>query len=283
MDPTRPLPAALDRVRPRDAIDLMAWPWFSLAKAKRSAPIAFANRAHSLHISAADARYGIATIWDADVLIWAISQLVEAQDHGLHVQRRITAPPYQVLRFLGRGTSQRQYRLLAAALDRLASTVVKTTLHVPAGHPPTKFRLLESWQRGGAGIELVVPEWLIAHAIAAHRVLTIDPGYFRLEGGVERWLYRLVRKHAGRQSTGWEISLPALHARSGVLSRRSDFFASLRRIAHDGTLPGYRIEIAGGGANARLRAVRSAETVHSAVRVPVQNPAISSTETGRLL
>ena len=279
----RPFPATLDRVRPRDAIDLMAWPWFSLAKAPRSAPILFTHRGCSLHVSATDPCRGLATIWDGDVLIWAVSQLIEAQDQGLRVQRRMTAPPYQILRFLGRGTSQRQYRLLAAALDRLAATAVETTLHAPAGGAPTAFRLLDSWQRGDGGIELILPEWLFVHAITAHRVLTIDPRYFRLAGGVERWLYRLVRKHAGQQSTGWEISLAALHARAGVLSRPSDFFVSLHRIAQNGTLPGYRVGIAGRGANARLHAVRSAERIPSAAQVPMHKPAIPSTEAGRLL
>jgi plasmid replication initiation protein len=36
-------------------------------------------------------------------------------------------------------------------------------------------------------------------------VLSIDRAYFGLTGGLERWLYRLVRKHGGRQSTGYVI------------------------------------------------------------------------------
>ena len=36
-------------------------------------------------------------------------------------------------------------------------------------------------------------------------VLTIDPGYFSLTGGLERWLYRIVRKHAGHQPGGREL------------------------------------------------------------------------------
>jgi hypothetical protein len=36
-------------------------------------------------------------------------------------------------------------------------------------------------------------------------VLTIDPAYFRLTGGIERWLYRLVRKHGGKQPGGWQF------------------------------------------------------------------------------
>jgi len=279
----RPFPAVLDRVRPRDALDLMAWPWFSLAKAKRVEPLAFEQRGQCLRISTVDSRCGIATIWDADILIWAVSQLTEAHDHGLRVSRRIAAPPYQILRFLGRGTAQRQYMLLGAALDRLAATAVETTLRVPTGGASAQFKLLEDWRRADGGIEITLSDWLFAAAVTDSRVLTIDARYFRLTGGVERWLWRLVRKHVGRQSTGWEIALGALHARSGSMSRPSDFVAALRRIARNGMLPGYRIELTGTGTASRLRAVRSAVHVPSAGRVPVEKPGDSSTKGGRLL
>lgn len=279
----RPFQAVLDHVRPRDALDLMAWPWFSLAKTKRVEPLTFAQRGQHLCVSTADPRRGLATIWDADILIWAASQLTEARDQGLHVSRRIAAPPHQILRNLGRGTAQRQYALLSAALDRLAATTVATTLRAPSGRAPATFTLLDGWRRADAGVELALSEWLFESVVTDSRVLTIDPRYFRLTGGIERWLWRLVRKHVGRQSTGWEIALAALHARSGSLSRRSDFFAALRRIAHRGVLLDYAIELRGSGHSARLRAARNTVRIPSADRVPGEKPGISSTEAARVL
>jgi plasmid replication initiation protein len=49
-------------------------------------------------------------------------------------------------------------------------------------------------------------------------VLTIDRRYFAPTAGVERWLYRVVRKHAGRQSHGWRFEFLHLHAKSASLS-----------------------------------------------------------------
>ncbi len=46
----------------------------------------------------------MATIWDADVLIWAASQIVEARDGGLKTSRLMAATPYEILTFVGRGT-----------------------------------------------------------------------------------------------------------------------------------------------------------------------------------
>ena len=57
---------------PRDAQDLMAYPFFSLAKSRRTAPIRFEAGDVSLVVEGLP-EHGIATIWDADVLIWAAS------------------------------------------------------------------------------------------------------------------------------------------------------------------------------------------------------------------
>src|ERR1700677_2751250 len=74
-------------------------------------------------------------------------------------------------------------------------------------------------------------------------VLTIDRAYFDLTGGLERWLYRLVRKHGGRQEGGWSFDLVHLHAKSGSLSPLKHFAYDLREIVRRQTLPGYRLVI----------------------------------------
>src|SRR3546814_8906442 len=52
----------------RDAQDLMAWPFFSLAKSKRVTPIDFRMGDVTITVEAT-AEHGMATIWDADVQI----------------------------------------------------------------------------------------------------------------------------------------------------------------------------------------------------------------------
>ena len=70
-------------------------------------------------------------------------------------------------------------------------------------------------------------------------VLTIDPAYFQLTGGIERWLYRLVRKHGGRQWHGWKFDFRHLYLKSGSMARYSDFALDIRRIVKRNDLPGY--------------------------------------------
>ena len=101
----------------RDAQDLMAYPFFSLAKSRRTVPIRFEAGAVSLTVEGVP-EHGIATIWDADVLIWAASQIVQARDEGRPTSRLMAATPYEILRFAQRGTGQTEYLALRASLDQ---------------------------------------------------------------------------------------------------------------------------------------------------------------------
>ena len=87
---------------PRDAQDLMAYPFFSLAKSHRSTPIDFRSGDVAIRVEAVP-EHGMATIWDADVLIWAASQIVEARDAGLRTSRLMAATPHEILTFIGNG------------------------------------------------------------------------------------------------------------------------------------------------------------------------------------
>lgn len=226
----------------------MAYPFFSLAKSPRLAPIAFSAGEISIRVEATP-EHGMATIWDADVLIWAASQIVEARDAGLRPSRLMAATPYEILTFIGRGVGARDYHRLKAALDRLQSTTIATTIRQPNTRRMHRFSWINEWKEtaDGAGrprgLELILPDWFYAGVIDQALVLTIDPAYFGLTGGLERWLYRLVRKHGGRQAGGWAFDFRHLHAKSGSLSRFSDFALDVRRIASRQALPGYRLVV----------------------------------------
>jgi plasmid replication initiation protein len=232
----------------RDQRDLMERPFFSLSKSRRTAPIAYQAGDTQVHVMGL-AEHGIATIWDADILIWAASHLVEALDRGLPTSRFFRFTPYQLLGGIGRGRGQRDYLLLKSALTRLQSTVVRTTIRSGAQWRRQQFSWINEWEelvtaRGRIeGMEFVLPDWFYQGVIDRRLVLTIDPGYFSLTGGIERWLYRVARKHAGRQVDGWSFELRHLHAKSASLARFSDFALDIRRIIQRQPLPGYRLEL----------------------------------------
>jgi plasmid replication initiation protein len=233
---------------PRDAQDLMAYPFFSLAKTPRTIPIDFRMNEITIRVEAVP-EHGMATIWDADVLIWAASQIVQARDNGLRTSRLMAATPHEILTFTGRGTSVRDYHRLKAALDRLQSTTVATSLRQAHERRMHRFSWINEWTEladphgNAAGIDLIVPDWFYRAVLDDALVLTIDTGYFKLRGGLERWLYRLVRKHAGKQSAGWRFDFHHLHMKSASLSPFKRFAFELRDIVRRQPLPGYRLAV----------------------------------------
>ncbi|MBN9408179.1 MAG: replication initiator protein A [Burkholderiales bacterium] len=233
---------------PRDAQDLMAFPFFSLAKTPRIQPIDFRSGGVTVRVEGTR-EHGIATIWDADILIWAASQIVEARDAGIRTSRLMQATPHEILTFIGRGTSVRDYQRLKAALDRLQSTTIATSIRETTGRRLHRFSWVNEWkERAGLdgrplGIELILPDWFYAGVMDDALVLTIDPAYFKLTGGIARWLYRLARKHGGKQPQGWQFDFPHLYRKSGSMARTYDFAADLRALVARQALPGYVLGI----------------------------------------
>lgn len=240
--------ASPDVLIPRDAQDLMAYPFFALGKSRRVRPIIFEAGGVRVRVEGT-LEHGIATIWDADVLIWAASQLIDARDHGTNTSRLMRSTPYEMLTFMGRSTSARDYQRLKSALDRLQSTSVATTIRETTGQRMHRFSWINEWKELAdlegqpLGLELILPDWFYAGVLEHSLVLTIDRAYFGLMGGIERWLYRLVRKHGGRQPRGWHFAFRHLYLKSGSMARYSDFALDIRRIVARQSLPGYRLGV----------------------------------------
>src|SRR5690606_41477477 len=96
---------------PRDSQDLMAHPFFSLSKSRRTTPIDFRTAGVTVRVEGTR-EYGIAPIWDADILIWAASQIVAARDGGIAASRLPRAAPYVSLPILGPGVALGHYQRL---------------------------------------------------------------------------------------------------------------------------------------------------------------------------
>ena len=72
----------------RDQRDTMERPFFSLSKSPRRQPIEYNVNGTVVKVSPVD-EYGIATIWDADILIWVATQITEVLDRGGIPSRKI--------------------------------------------------------------------------------------------------------------------------------------------------------------------------------------------------
>src|SRR6202453_1765075 len=87
----------------RDQRDTMERPFFSLAKKPRFAPIEYNVGDVWVEVSA-NPKFGIATIYDADILIWASTQITEALDRGMEASRTIQFHPHRLLKAIRRPT-----------------------------------------------------------------------------------------------------------------------------------------------------------------------------------
>ncbi|MEZ5564062.1 MAG: replication initiator protein A [Gammaproteobacteria bacterium] len=251
---------------PCDLQMLMAYPFFSLAKTPRFAPIRFQAGRVTTRV-AGTLTNGMATIWDADVLIWVTSQIVSARNAGLPTSPLVVATPFDILRYIGRGTSRHDYARLRGALDRLQSTSVATSLRQPDAQRLHRFSWLNEW-RGGSdsngkplGVELILTDWLYPDAArtpasAAHRPSLLP---------AHRWHRALAvpagaRKHGGHQPGGWRFDFEYLYRKSGSTARYTDFAGDLRRIARQGRLPGYTLAVSRSGAGRESLAFFPART-----------------------
>ena len=228
----------------------MEHPFFSLSKNPDHKIRHYEH--NGVHITVAPGAYGLATIWDKDILIYAVSQLVEALNQGrsdVGPVLRITA--YDLLVATNRYSGGKNYEQLADAFRRLTGTRIETDIKTNGIRQRKGFGLLDSWEiiernpSNGrmVAIQLRLSDWLY-NAVAAGEILTLNRDYFRLPGGLERRLYELARKHCGNQLK-WRISLTLLHKKSGSRATLVKFREMLKRTAVADCLPDYRLSYDG--------------------------------------
>ena len=238
----------------RDQREMMERPFFSLAKTKRVKPIDYTSPDGKLWVNvSANPTYGMATIWDADILIYCASMLADMTRRGVNdVPRTLHIMPYDLLRAIGRPTTGRAYELLAQSLDRLVSTTVKTNIRAENRREAT-FSWLDGWTQlvdekteRSRGMTLELSNWFWEGVLMKGGVLSINRAYFDISGGRERWLYRVARKHAGGAGeAGFAIAMPTLFEKSGAEGEYRRFKFEIIKLADKNALPGYDLKIEG--------------------------------------
>jgi plasmid replication initiation protein len=277
----------------RDQREMMERPFFSLAKSKRVKPIDYRSPDGKLwvHVSASP-EYGMATIWDADILIYCASVLSDMARRGMNdVPRKLHIMPFDLLRSIGRPTTGRAYELLGQALDRLVATTIKTNIRAENRREAT-FSWLDGWTQlvderteRSRGMTLELSNWFWEGVMMKGGVLSIDHAYFNITGGRERWLYRVARKHAGGAGeSGFAISMPVLFEKSGAEGQYRRFKFEMLKLAEKDDLPGYALSVEtgkNGEPNLRMRRIDgkngAGKSLPEAVNPPEVSPGKHST------
>jgi plasmid replication initiation protein len=244
------LPSIVD-LRFRDQKDTMERPFFSLSKSKRMKPIEYVNENDGIFVTVQPHQdYGMATIWDADILIWAASVLCDMKNRGTNdIPRELKFQPHDLLKAIGRSTGGRDYLQLRDALERLKTTVVTTNIRTQRNKKNAMFSWIDGWEdlvdaqtKESRGMTLTVSDWFYRGVTEDGGVLSIDPAYFSITGGRERWLYRVARKHAGGNGMdGFAISMPILFEKSGAEGTYRRFKFEILRIVKRNDLPAFSL------------------------------------------
>ncbi|MBE9117200.1 replication initiator protein A [Lusitaniella coriacea LEGE 07157] len=229
----------------RDTQETMEVPFLSLSKKPRFTPINYTSNGVKVIVSGGEP-YGIANIWDWDLIMWLLSQIRQALDFGEPISRKVRFSRRAFLKEARREVGGAQYGRLEKSIARLKNTTVTTTIRAPEGKT-VMFNWIEYVEidRDTDGylqnVVVILPEWLFEAVCERKLILSIHKDYFLLTGGLERWLYRFVRKQAGNNKSGWTWKLRTLHERSGSLQRYSDFVGYIRKIASKQQLLDYKL------------------------------------------
>ena len=232
-------------VSPKHDLASMEHPLFSLATRPDRRILNY--RHNDVEVTVTPSVRGRATIFDADILIFCISQLMAGLNAGRRISRTLTLTAHDLLLATGRETSGDSYRRLKEAFERLAGTRITTNIVTGERETTAGFGLIEAWEivrttRAGrmVSVQVTLSNW-IYQAVLNRSVLTLNRDYFGLRKPLERRLYELARKHCGNQRQ-WRVSVEVLLKKSGSTSPRRVFRAMVREIIRAGSMPDYRLE-----------------------------------------
>jgi plasmid replication initiation protein len=206
---------------------------------------------------------GMASVWDYDIVLMAISQLTEAMNRyraglGEKPGRRFRPHVSEILKFCRKGDGGKQSETIEAALDRLKNTTIKIVRHGTSstGRPMREveaeglinnYRATSFTDNGKLQtVEIELPNWIYREVAEAKTpdVLTVHRDYFLIEQGIARFLYRLARRAAGKGQARW--SFRTIFEHSGSTGTLKKFTFLIRGLIEANDLPEYNLTEAEG-------------------------------------
>ncbi|HJT79506.1 MAG TPA: replication initiator protein A [Gemmataceae bacterium] len=228
----------------KDDMASMEHPFFSLSKKPETAIRRYENGDRWLEV--VPSVKGLATIYDKDVLIYCISQLIAKMNDGAAPSPYVSIVAKDLLVFVNRSLGGKDYDALVEALERLDGTRIRTNVKTGGEEEFEGFGLIDSFklrrsEKTGRILEIAVKlsDWVF-RSIAAKEVLTLHRDYFRLRKPIERRVYEIARKHCGKQDS-WRISLEHLQRKCGSRAPLKGFRHDIRQLAKGDHLPDYRV------------------------------------------
>ena len=200
------------------------------------------------YIQVSPSAVGRPTIFDKDLLMYCISQVVEGVNRGRKPGKLVRITAHDFLKQTGRNTDGRAYEALLSAAERLRGvTITGTYGDNKEGRRGSVKGLIDNAtivEKTGGGrmvnLDIELSDWIF-EAVSNERVLTYHPSYYNLRKPNERRMYELCRKFCGR-SQKWEIGFDKLYDRFGTRATKKKFKEMLKKMIDDANIPEYLID-----------------------------------------
>jgi plasmid replication initiation protein len=231
----------------KDDMASMEHPLFSLATKPDHRHLEYRGGGNRLKIIPSGV--GLPTIFDKDILIFCISQLMHKKNRGEPIGSRVRFSGRELLMATNRPTNNLGYQRLEQAFHRLRGTNFQTDITTGNKRETRIFGLIDEggfvmkeegeWRLDYC--EVVLSDWVM-RAIEGDEVVTISNDYFRLRRPLERRIYEIARKHCGSQKR-WHINLAKLQDKTGSNAPLKKFRLNIRQIIEGDHLPFYTLEL----------------------------------------
>lgn len=230
----------------KDLMPTLEHPFYSLSKKPMMTERTYRRGDNWLKVS--PSAKGMATIYDKDLLIYAVSQLMAAIRDGIEPKQRVRINCRDFLMFANRGQGGKDYKAICDAIARLDGTRITTNIKTGDEEQFDAFGLIEGGtvrrKDGLHGrimwVEIKLSDFVF-NAIQHREVLTLHPDYFRLAKPLERRIYELARRHCGQQAS-WSPYMKTLYEKSGSTGSLKLFRSRVKEICKINNMPDYELE-----------------------------------------
>ena len=236
--------APLDVGPVRDVMYLMDIPLLALSK-NRTQPLIYTSSKGTRKFEVTrHSGHFLASIYDWDIILVVAGKIQEILNKGSDIpSRTIVIPRHELLKALHKTDERKTQKALEKSLTRLKATLIDMT----DNNDRYQGGFIESWEykervntREKQIIRITISEWLYKLSCYKGGLLKTDPRYFKITSGLERFLYRTARKHAGEN--GWNFSLEKLYEKSGSESNFKLFKSKIKSSVSKNDLPDYSLE-----------------------------------------
>jgi plasmid replication initiation protein len=260
----------------RDIMELMEVPFVALSK-NRTAPIIYVSPDGKSKVKVSrHSEHYLASIYDWDIILFVSSKLQEFLNSKEIPPRTLIVPRHELFKAIHKHPGNTTEKEIEAALNRLRSTLIETTIHNEDYRYRGGFGFLDSWgyteRKDVKEFRITLSEWLYAITCRKGSLLKVHPEYFKISSGLKRFLYRTARKHVGTQNSSWEFSIERLYEKSGSEREFKKFKHDLRKSVHDNDIYGYSMEWIEKEGNTSVRFINMRKLAKEALSSPINSP-----------